>query len=330
MGVIWSSNSSSSSSSSSSSTAVLLDTGNLVLRDSNSSSYLWESFKHASDSFVANLEIFTDSNKNVTNKLTSWKSASDPGPGNFTLTVKPVGIPECFVWKNGVVPHWRSGPWNGQVFVGIQTMNSVHKHGLDIVNSVSGTAYLSFTRSNSSLLVYYVMNSTGAIQAKEWSSERGDWVVKWSTADTECDAYGKCGPFGRCNNRDRPICTCFPGFEPKLLEEEWKIGNWSNGCVRKTGLQCGGEAGNSTDGFSKMDSVKLPDRGIWYPTSDDCRGLCLINCSCIAYAYTAGIGCMIWTEDLIDVKKFSKGVTDLYIRLAYSELGTLHVNTNYL
>ncbi|KAL7142758.1 hypothetical protein ABFS83_08G145300 [Erythranthe nasuta] len=286
-GVIWSSNSSSSSSSS---TAVLLDTGNLVLRDSNSSSYLWESFNHASDSFVANLEIFTDSNKNVTNKLTSWRSASDPGPGNFTLAVNPVGIPECFVWKNGVVPHWRTGPWNGQVFVGIQTMSSVHKHGLDIVNSVSGTAYLSFTLSNSSLLVYYVMNSTGA----------------WSTADTECDAYGKCGPFARCNNRDRPICTCFPGFEPKLLEEEWKMGNWT---------------GNSTDGFLKMDSVKLPDRGIWYPTSDDCRGLCLINCSCIAYAYTAGIGCMIWTEDLIDVQKFAKGVTDLYIRLGYSELG---------
>ncbi|KAL8045915.1 hypothetical protein ABFX02_08G144800 [Erythranthe guttata] len=318
MRVIWSSNSSSSSSS----TAVLLDTGNLVLRDSNSSSnsYLWESFNHASDSFVANLEIFTDSNTNVTNKLTSWRSASDPGPGNFTLSVKPVGIPECFVWKNGVLPHWRSGPWNGQVFVGIQTMSSVHKHGLDIVNSVSGTAYLSFTLSNSSLLVYYVMNSTGAVQAKEWSPDRGDWVVKWSTADTECDAYGKCGPFGRCNNQGRPICTCFPGFEPKLLEEEWKMGNWSNGCVRKTSLQCG-PAGNSTDGFSKMDSVKLPDRGIWYPTSDDCRGLCLINCSCIAYAYTAGIGCMIWTEDLFDVQKFSKGVTDLYIRLAYSELG---------
>ncbi|KAL5744181.1 hypothetical protein ACOSQ2_027297 [Xanthoceras sorbifolium] len=51
-----------------------------------------------------------------------------------------------------------------------------------------------------------------------------------------------------------------------------------------------------------------------------CRELCLNNCSCIAYAYDASIGCMTWTKSLIDIEKFSSGGVDLYIRLAHSEL----------
>ncbi|XP_052485399.1 G-type lectin S-receptor-like serine/threonine-protein kinase SD1-13 isoform X5 [Gossypium raimondii] len=44
------------------------------------------------------------------------------------------------------------------------------------------------------------------------------------------------------------------------------------------------------------------------------------NCSCVAYAYDAGIGCMLWSGDLIDVQKFSNRGVDLYIRLPSSEL----------
>ncbi|KAL7142757.1 hypothetical protein ABFS83_08G145200 [Erythranthe nasuta] len=325
-GVIWSSNISSSSPVRNSS-VVLLDTGNLVLRDDFDNGSVWESFRHASDSFVANLEIFADSNTNETNTLTSWRSPSDPGYGSFTLTMEPVGIPECFIWKNGVVPHWRSGPWNGQIFDGIPNMNSVDKHGLDIVNSYSGAAYLSFKLLNASVLVYYVLNSSGSLQEKEWSEERNEWVVNWSSSRNECDLYGKCGTFGSCNNQESPICSCFRGFEPKV-EEEWRNGNWSNGCRRKMGLlECGtnGSANGleKPDGFFKMDSVKLPDRDTWFPTSEEeCMSQCLSNCSCIAYSYSAGTGCMKWGDDLIDVQEFPNGVADLYIRLAFSELGS--------
>ncbi|PPD66887.1 hypothetical protein GOBAR_DD36233 [Gossypium barbadense] len=44
------------------------------------------------------------------------------------------------------------------------------------------------------------------------------------------------------------------------------------------------------------------------------------NCSCVAYAYDAGIGCMLWSRDLIDVQKFSNRGVNLYIRLPSSEL----------
>lgn len=320
--IVWSSNLPTPAANSNSS-ALLLDTGNLVLINS-SNIYAWESFRHASDSFVANLAISTDSNTNEKNMLTSWRSPSDPGPGTFTCTVDPVGIPECFIWKDGD-PYWRSGPWNGQTFIGVPNMNSNHKHGLDIVTTHSGSAYLSFTLLNSSELVYYMLNSSGAFQEKEWSDDKGEWVINWSSVDNECDFYGKCGAFGSCNNQGRPRCTCFPGFEPKI-NEEWRAGNWSNGCIRKKPLQCGNNSSvvevGKRDRFLKMSGVKLPDHDIWFPIPEaECRSQCLNNCSCIAYAYGSGTGCMIWEQDLIDLQKYSNGVADLYIRLASSGSG---------
>ncbi|KAK1557212.1 hypothetical protein Q3G72_020293 [Acer saccharum] len=75
------------------------------------------------------------------------------------------------------------------------------------------------------------------------------------------------------------------------------------------------------DGFLKLETMKFPVFAVRsFVTIEKCRELCLNNCSCIAYAYDAGIGCMTWTGSLIDLQKFSSGGADLYIRLAHSEL----------
>ncbi|KAK1556428.1 hypothetical protein Q3G72_004886 [Acer saccharum] len=108
--------------------------------------------------------------------------------------------------------------------------------------------------------------------------------------------------------------------------EEWSRGNWTNGCVRKRPLLC--ERINQTDevakedGFLKLEMMKVPCFVERLPIPvGDCREYCLNNCSCIVYAYDAGIGCMTWTGSLIDIQKlFPIGGPDLYIRLARSEL----------
>ncbi|KAL0732650.1 hypothetical protein Bca4012_008859 [Brassica carinata] len=53
-----------------------------------------------------------------------------------------------------------------------------------------------------------------------------------------------------------------------------------------------------------------------------CPKVCLDNCSCTAYAYDQGIGCMLWSGDLVDMQSFVGSGIDLYIRLAHSELKT--------
>ncbi|KAL7243808.1 hypothetical protein ACSBR1_016100 [Camellia fascicularis] len=48
------------------------------------------------------------------------------------------------------------------------------------------------------------------------------------------------------------------------------------------------------DGFTKLNGMKLPDHFEYLYNVDSlgCKQWCLSNCSCVAYAYVTGIGCM--------------------------------------
>jgi hypothetical protein len=72
--------------------------------------------------------------------------------------------------------------------------------------------------------------------------------------------------------------------------------------------------------FLKLQMVKVPDfaEGVAV-TPDKCRNLCLHNCSCVAYAHDAGIGCMSWTRNLLDIQLLESGGLDLYVRVAHEE-----------
>ncbi|XP_042946847.1 G-type lectin S-receptor-like serine/threonine-protein kinase At1g11330 isoform X2 [Carya illinoinensis] len=318
--IIWSSNVTNSVSNPS---AQLSDSGNLVLKENNTGSILWESFQHPSDSLLPKMKMITDTitGKNV--QLTSWKRPSDPSVGAFFAGIYLFNLPEMFIWKDSK-RHWRSGPWNSRIFIGIPTMYSVYLDGFSLVDDNEGTFYFTYDFSNNSMLSHYTLSSEGNIE--EISSINGkDWGVTWSSLMSECDIYGKCGAFGSCNSQNSPICSCLEGFEPKNIQE-WNGRNWSSGCVRRTPLQCkrvnstGGEEGQK-DGFLRVKMMKTPDFANWSSTiEDECRYQCLENCACIAYAYESGIGCMSWSSDLIDSQKFSTGGVDLYVRVAYSEL----------
>ncbi|KAF5472071.1 hypothetical protein F2P56_008817 [Juglans regia] len=317
--IIWSSNVPNSVSNPS---VQLLDSGNLVMKENNTGSILWESFQYPSDSLLPKMKMIIDiiTGKNV--QLASWKSPSDPSVGAFFAGIYFFNLPEIFIWKDGQ-PHWRSGPWNSRLFIGIPTMYSLYLDGFSLVDDKEGTFYFTFDFSNKSMLSHYTLSSEGNLE--EISSINGkDWEVTWSSLMSECDIYGKCGAFGSCNSQNSPICSCLEGFEPKIIEE-WNGRNWTSGCVRRTPLQCkrvstGGEEGQK-DGFLKVKMMKTPDFANWSSIiEDECRYQCLENCSCIAYAYESGIGCMSWSSDLIDSQKFSTGGVDLYVRVAYSEL----------
>ncbi|KAI5412097.1 hypothetical protein KIW84_056960, partial [Lathyrus oleraceus] len=84
-----------------------------------------------------------------------------------------------------------------------------------------------------------------------------------------------------------------------------------------------------SDGFLKLVGMKLPDTSkSWFNKSinlEECERLCLRNCSCTAYANLdirdGGSGCLIWFNNILDVKKLSYGGQDFYMRVAASELG---------
>ena len=296
------------------------------MRDNTRRTTIWEGFQFPTNTMLPKMKISANSRTGKKVQLTSWKSPSDPSIGSFSSGFDPlsIGLPQSFIWKERS-PYWRSGQWNGRIFIGVPNMYSAFGDGYSIETDEEGTCSLSFSCVTESL-IHLVQNSNGNMEQRSWDNKKKEWVVVLKALQSERDFYGKCGAFGSCNSQSWPICSCLGGFESRNTEE-WNRGKWSSGCVRRVPLQCkrvntsGGE-GSKMDGFLKMKMMKVPDFADYSSAlEDECRQKCLENCSCIAYAYDTGTACLSWTRSLIDAQKFSSGGVDLYLRVAFSELG---------
>ncbi|KAG6394006.1 hypothetical protein SASPL_144582 [Salvia splendens] len=309
---VWSTNITPTTSPVINSTAQLLDTGNLVLREEATGDVLWESFSEPTDVIVPGMTLSQNVKTGKMVALSAWKNASDPELGRFTAGLDAFSIPQLATWDEGR-PHWRSGPWNGLIFLGIKEMFYAYLDGFtQVTNDSAGNFFYSKPQEN--VYITASVNSTGHVLRKVWDGVAKRWNVEWTAPENECDVYGKCGAFGSCNVVKSRICTCLRGFEA-ANEDEWRRGNWTNGCRRRKQLQCGG------DGFERLRYMKVPDFAKPLPSrvQDECRTTCLRNCSCIAYAYDGNIGCMFWSDTLIDTQDFGSVGVDLYIRLSASE-----------
>ncbi|KAK4254007.1 hypothetical protein QN277_009443 [Acacia crassicarpa] len=93
--------------------AELLDSGNLVLRDSGGrGKVLWQSFDYPGDTILPFAKLGLDRKSGLNRILTSWKSLDDPSFGSATIRIDPTGYPQFFIYKNGR-PFWRVGSWTG-------------------------------------------------------------------------------------------------------------------------------------------------------------------------------------------------------------------------
>ncbi|MCL7031304.1 hypothetical protein MKW94_021464, partial [Papaver nudicaule] len=310
------------------SVAELMDNGNLVFRLANDSKrILWQSFDHPMNTFLPDMRIRGNSKPNILQQFTSWKSESDPSMGNYSVGLELLeNILQMVLWGKGSTGRlWRSGPWNNRIFIGLPDMESVYNDGFYIVkDDQDGSMYLTYDYVDKSRKERYVLDYDGSIIGEIWREEAKVWYRFWSTKANVCDAtYGKCGPFGICDQLNSPVCSCLAGYIPTSTDE-WGKGNWSSGCARKTNLKCQNSSTNSSsdDGFFKLGSLKVPDFSYWVATSkvEECVQVCLTNCSCIAYSYNSGIGCLTWSGSLLDTQNFSSSGEDLYIRLARSDL----------
>ncbi|KEH22750.1 G-type lectin S-receptor-like Serine/Threonine-kinase [Medicago truncatula] len=320
--VIWSSNVSNIATNTSS---QFSDYGNLVLLENATGNVLWQSIQQPTDTLLSGMKLSINKRTGEKSKLTSWKSPSDPSVGIFSSSsVERGNILEVFIW-NETRPYWRSGPWNGGVFTGIDTMTTAYFNGFQGGDDGQGNINIYFTMPNNEVFLIYNLNSQGKLEEMRWNDEKKEVEVKFTSQKSECDVYGICGAFAICNSLSTPICSCLKGFDPINIQE-WNRNNWTSGCVRRRSLQCERVNNKTTstkeDGFLKLQMVKVPDfaEGVAV-TPDICRSLCLENCSCTAYSNDAGIGCMSWTGNLLDIQQLESGGLDLYFRVPETELG---------
>lgn len=302
--------------------AVLHDNGNLVLNDgSNSSEPLWQSFDHPADTWLPGGKI---SYNNVTKKhqrLISWKNSEDPAPGLFSLELDTSDNSYAIRW-NMTRRYWTSGPWNGQIFSLVPEMRRNYIYDFDF-KTTENESYFTYSVYNTSTIKIsrFVMDVSGQIKQLNWLPS--GWNLFWSQPRQQCEVYAFCGAYGGCSETSLPFCSCLQGFEPRV-QSNWDLGTYSDGCSRKTGLQCGnnGVSNGERDKFLPLSGMGLPENqsSVQAGSLGECESSCLSDCSCTAYAYNSS-GCSIWRGELLNLKQLAADDSNtLYVRLAASEL----------
>ncbi|KAM7530737.1 hypothetical protein LguiB_034147 [Lonicera macranthoides] len=306
-GIIWSSLSSNATE------AILLDTGNFVLR--GGLGVLWQSFDYPTDTWLPGGRIGLDKTTNRSLVLTSWRNSEDPSPGIYSFGIDPSGSPELFIWRNLTRRDWRSGVWNGRNFTFAPYM-SVDGRIYNFSHvSDEDTNYFTYNASIDSPMTRVVVTTTGMMLSLMWSDRIHDWAVFSTEPQDFCGVYEACGPYGVCDIDTSPMCGCLHGFTPRF-PKDWELGDFSGGCVRRNALQCSEEK----ETFLRMTNI-LPaySQSLAVGRAEICEFACLINCSCSAYSYGNSGGCLFWTGDLLDLQKRTYG-GDFYLKLDASEV----------
>ncbi|XP_047973657.1 G-type lectin S-receptor-like serine/threonine-protein kinase At2g19130 [Salvia hispanica] len=305
--------------------AVLLDDGNLVLRQglgSNSSSpaqYLWESFDNPSHTWMPGGKIGYNKITKKKQSLTSWKNSEDPSPGLFTH--EPDLNQSQYVLRRNNSEYWASGAWDGLIFSGIPEMRTARRSGYDytFVNNENESYYMYKIR-DSSLLSRQILDISGQLKQLMWVG--AGWNVYWYQPK-QCEVPAYCGEFGVCTEPSFPFCSCLEGFKHRF-EDEWELNDFSAGCVREDALECG-DADRRKDEYKMSPGMGLPQysRLLRVESRGECESACSIDCSCTAYAYDEG-GCSLWDGGILNLKWVGEGNSSgrtIYIRLsAYSSV----------
>ncbi|KAG4971865.1 hypothetical protein JHK85_038286 [Glycine max] len=244
----------------------------------------------------------------------SWKSADDPGQGEYSFKIDRRGFPQAVLLK-GTTISTRFGPWNGFYFSGSLIDSRSPDVQIEFVLTKKET-FSQFQALKKSLSYRFWVTTKRNALVSLWESQVSDWHTLYTQPSSPCEYYGKCGANSVCN-ANNPRCTCLDGFVAHI--------NRSMGCVRTIRLTC------NKDGFRRYTGMVLPDTSSsWYDRNlnlQQCKDLCLQNCSCTAYANLdisgGGSGCLLWYHDLIDLRHYpqAQGGQDIYIRYSDSELG---------
>ncbi|XVF70459.1 hypothetical protein PTKIN_Ptkin11bG0163300 [Pterospermum kingtungense] len=294
--------------------ARLLDSGNLILQDGISLEVIWQSFDHPSDTILPGMNLGYDTKSGITWSVVSWRGVDDPGPGPFTLELSSHKNNDSLIVTQGSKIYWTL------------LLNKFLRYN-DFGWFRSGDYAIAWGLENSSSIMQVVLDVFGQLKLQNWSEEYQRW---YNLESSKC-YYHRCGVFSICNMTADTPCSCLKGFKP-VSGNASSEAEASKGCARITNLQCSNSGGNSKkDGFFLMPFIDFPTGPLVLNRSAvDCESVCLLNCSCIAYAYDHKRGCLVWNSDFFDLKQLSEKSIygkDFYLKLAASELVTLGTNS---
>jgi Protein kinase domain/D-mannose binding lectin/S-locus glycoprotein domain/PAN-like domain len=293
--LIWSTNLTRSEETTTTIAVVLLDTGNLILKEENNiSRTVWQSFDHPADTWWPGAPL-------------GFNAATG---NNIYLTSRN--------YLGSILFSLELDPSRARGFIIRQSSSNATYHGMfpqliDIV--VDGNGLVTFNDSEKSH-TFIQLDYYGFVNIYYWVNGSPYFNTLWSSPNSQCDFDSFCGPYGLCTGYVYTTCSCPDGFHP-AYPENWEHGYYSGGCSRNISLNCQ-ISSSSDDVFLKIDNINTyPDdpQLLVSKNEAECTVACLSNCSCSAYSYN--YNCTLWFGELknTNLRNDSKKGVKLYIRL---------------
>ncbi|XP_023516248.1 G-type lectin S-receptor-like serine/threonine-protein kinase LECRK1 [Cucurbita pepo subsp. pepo] len=271
--------------------AVMNDTGNLMLKDSDSM-LLWESFKQPTDTLLPTQKM------EINDILSSYKSYQNYSLGKFHFQL----------WKGNAVLNIRNLP-TGNMYESYDTIRATN--GYEIVFDKDGVLYIMQRDGNRvnisepegdypADIHYYkvTINFDGVLTVSHYpknptTSSNAAWKDFKKMPDNICMAMrgelssGICGYNSICtlNDDQRPRCKCPTGYSFMDLND-----TYSN-CVANIPQICEEGAQNSTDDLYSLQELPNTDWPMldyerYNPFSaEECKKACLLDCLCVVAVY---------------------------------------------
>ena len=284
---------------------VMNDTGNFVLKDSNSNE-VWSSFNNPTDTILPTQTMENEGS------LFSRQSETNFSKGRFqvrfldgNLVLNTINLPSTYAndppyYKNGTIGD------NNNPSPGIQL--ALNESGyMYIVRENKKRFVLGEGVVNSQTDYYYraTLDFDGVFTLYSHpKTSIGSWTVVWSVPENICTdiflekgGIGACGFNSICTLKDsRPTCRCPPGYsliDPNDQYSSCKV-DFIQGCEE--------DKLSSTKDIYSVEELTYTD----WPTSDylrlepftevDCRNSCLQDCICAVAIFTENKTC--WKKKL--------------------------------
>lgn len=250
-------------------TATLLDSGNLVIQQVDSSGnagrVLWQSFDYPHNVLLPGMKIGMNLKTGQNWSLTSWLSEKVPAPGAFRLDLDPSGVNQLLVRRRDDV-YWSSGVWKNGSFESAPELtkrNDIYEFSF-VANDEE--KYFSYSVKNKSVLSKWDLDTLGQITT----------LTLEMSVNSTTYTFESTSPCQYSSKNSTAVC---------LSEPPIKCRNGSEIFVPKRGY------------------IDYNDY-YWYYDSDmntglsDCHAKCWKNCTCVAYKSLSSdeTGCRFWSK----------------------------------
>ncbi|XP_047939834.1 G-type lectin S-receptor-like serine/threonine-protein kinase LECRK2 [Salvia hispanica] len=261
--------------------AAMLDNGNFVLYNANSS-VIWQTFDYPTDSLLPGQRLPRGG------MLLSRAAKTDFRTGIFRLWMQ---------YDANLVLYYMYGLDTPiDAYFSFETWGLGNNVSLNLENDgrlclYNGSVWRkSLTAGGNPVtgVIYLVrLDSDGILRVYNRSLEKEDsWKSIWSVTEDKCLPKGLCGINSYCTNTDGGAeCRCLPGFDIA------RKGEWSAGCTSDFKVDC--RDTNQSRSYEMRSVANVTWEDNYYSASrgmaeESCKEGCLQDCNCIVALFRDG------------------------------------------